>query len=121
MAFVRFQDLDVYQLAEELADAIWEIVLTWDSLARDTIGKQLIRAADSIGANIAEGSGRGSHGDTRQLLRIARGSLLETQHWLRRAFRRKLLSADQIGTLQVTMDKLPRKLNAYLKSIGSGV
>jgi four helix bundle protein len=119
MAFVRFQDLEVYQLAETLADAVWDIVLKWDALARDTVGKQLIRAADSIGANIAEGSGRGSHADTRRFLRIARGSLLETQHWLRRAFRRQLLTADQITALQATMDKLPLKLNAYLKSIGS--
>ena len=117
MAFVRFQDLEVYQLAEELADAVWAIVLKWDALARDTVGKQLIRAADSIGANIAKGSGRGSSGDTRRYLRIARGSLMETQHWLRRAFRRKLLTSDQIATLQASIDKLPLKLNAFMKSI----
>jgi four helix bundle protein len=118
MAFVRFQDLEVYQFAEALADAVWETVLKWDFMARDTVGKQLIRAADSIGANIAEGSGRASHGDTRRFLRIARGLLFETQHWLRRAFRRKLLTQDQTKALQATMDKLPLKLNAYLKSIG---
>jgi four helix bundle protein len=118
MTFTRFQDLDVYRLAEELADAVWQIVRGWDVLARDTVGKQLIRAADSIGANIAEGSGRGSQGDTKRFLRIARGSLQETQHWLRRAFRRKLLTTAQTTTLQTTMDKLPLKLNAYLKSIG---
>lgn len=116
MGFVRFQDLEVYQLAEELADAVWAIVLTWNALARDTVGKQLIRAADSIGANIAEGSGRGSSGDTRRFLRIARGSLLETQHWLRRAFRRKLLTPDQVATLQASIDNLPIKLNAFMKS-----
>lgn len=118
MPFVRFQDLDVYRLAEDLADTIWNIVLAWDNLPRDTVGKQLIRAADSIGANIAEGSGRGSPADSRRFLRIARGSLLETQHWLRRAFRRQLLTADQTAALQSTMDTLPLKLNAYLKSIG---
>jgi four helix bundle protein len=119
MGFVRFQDLEVYKLAEELADTIWDIVREWDLLARDTVGKQLIRAAYSIGANIAEGSGRASNGDTRRFLRIARGSLLETQHWLRRAFRRKLLNADQTAALQTIIDKLPLKLNAYLKSIGN--
>lgn len=118
MGFVRFQDLEVYQLAEELEDAVWGIVLTWDALARDTVGKQLIRAADSIGANIAEGSGRGSAGDTRRFLRISRGSLMETQHWLRRAFRRKLLTPDQTTTLQASIDKLPLKLNAFINSIG---
>jgi four helix bundle protein len=119
MAFKRFQDLDVYRLSEELADTVWDIVRKWDGLARDTVGKQLIRAADSIGANIAEGSGRGSHADTKRLLRIARGSLMETQHWLRRAFRRNLLTEKQTAALQVTLEKLPIKLNAYLKSIGS--
>jgi len=118
MGFVRFQDLEVYRLAEEVADDVWEIVRTWDGLARDTVGKQLIRAADSIGANIAEGSGRASSGDTRRFLRIARGSLMETQHWLRRAFRRKLLTPDQTLALQASMDHLPLKLNALLKSIG---
>ena len=39
-----FEDLRVYQLAEELADDIWRLVRQWDSLARDTIGKQLIRS-----------------------------------------------------------------------------
>ena len=119
MGFVRFQDLEVYKLAEELADTIWDVVRKWDRLARDTVGKQLIRAADSIGANLAEGSGRASNADTRRFLRIARGSLQETQHWLRRAFRRKLLTANQTASLQATMDKLPIKLNAYLKAIGS--
>ena len=43
---------------------------------------------------------------------------METQHWLRRAFRRKLLNPDQTTTLQASMGKLPLKLNAFLKSIG---
>jgi four helix bundle protein len=118
MAFVRFQELGVYQLAEELADAIWKIVLQWDILARDTVEKQLIRAADSIGANIAEGSGGQSHKDNRRFIRIARGSLHETQHWLRRAFRRSLLTTEQTTILQVTIERLAPKLNAYLNSIG---
>jgi four helix bundle protein len=118
MPFVRFQDLNVYQLSEQLADAVWEIVRQWDILARDTVGKQLIRSADSIGANIAEGSGRHSHNDNRRFVRIARGSLFETQHWLRRAFRRTLLTAEQTKALQAIVDRLAPTLNAYLKSIG---
>ncbi|MDB5309496.1 MAG: ribosomal protein [Gemmataceae bacterium] len=108
----------MYQLAEELADAIWGIVRKWDVLARDTVGKQVIRAADSIGANIAEGSGRHGHNDNRRFVRIARGSLLETQPWLRRAFRRNLLTPDQTTALHATVEKLAPKLNAYLRSIG---
>lgn len=85
MPTVSFEDLQVYQLAETLADDVWSIVEPWDAFARDTVRKQLVRAADSIGANIAEGTGRGSYQDNRRFIRIARGSLCETRHWLRRA------------------------------------
>ena len=47
----NFENLEIYKLAEQLADEVWEIVLKWNVLARDTIGKQLVRAADSVGAN----------------------------------------------------------------------
>ncbi len=120
MAFVRFQELRVYLLSEELADAVWNIVRSWELLPRDTIGKQLIRAADSVGANIAEGCGRQTPNDNRRFVRYARGSLLETQHWLRPAFRRKLLTQEQTASLQPTIDNLAPALNGYLKSIGRG-
>ena len=83
----NFEDLRVYKLAEALADEIWPIVAIWDYLAKATLGKQLINAADSVGANIAEGSGRGSPQDNKRFLYIARGSLYETKHWLRRAYK----------------------------------
>jgi four helix bundle protein len=76
-----FEKLRVYQLAEMLADFVWEVVLKWDRLAQGTVGRQLINSADSIGANIAEGSGRGSFADNRRFARIARGSLFEVKHW----------------------------------------
>jgi len=113
-----FDNLRVYKLAEDLADSIWEVVLGWDRFARDTVGKQIVRAADSIGANIAEGTGRGSYQDNRRFTRIARGSLNETQHFLRRAFKRKLLTTEQIEKLKPIVHNLAPQLNSYIKSIG---
>jgi four helix bundle protein len=118
MAGRSFEELRVYHLSEELADAVWDAAKRWDSLARDTVGKQVIRSADSIGANIAEGYGRGSYQDNRRFIRMARGSLYETRHWLRRCFRRGLLTEAQIQTLKPVVEKLGPHLNAYLKSIG---
>lgn len=86
-----FEDLEVYRLAEELGDKIWDIVSKWDGFAKNTSGYQLVKAADSIGANIAEGFGRFHFAENKQFNRIARGSLYETRHWLRRAYRRGLL------------------------------
>jgi four helix bundle protein len=113
-----FENLQVYQMAEALADEIWPIVREWDPLARDTVGKQLVRSADSIGANIAEGTGRGSYQDNRRFVKIARGSLYETKHWLRRAYKRGLLTEKQVNNLKPLLAELPPKLNAYLNSIG---
>ena len=118
MARTNFENLRVYQLSEELADEIWDIVLSWNNFAKDTVGKQIVRSADSIGANIAEGEGRGSFQDNRRFVKISRGSLQETQHWLRRAFKRNLLTIEQIETLKPLIDKLSPTLNAYLRSIG---
>jgi four helix bundle protein len=80
MAIKRFQDLQIYQLSERLADDIWKIVNVWDVFAKNTIGQQIVRSADSIGANIAEGFGRGSYQENKRFVKIARGSLNETQH-----------------------------------------
>jgi four helix bundle protein len=117
MPKVNFENLRIYQLSEKLADRVWESVSRWDGFAKDTVGKQLVRAADSIGANIAEGSGRGSSQDYRRYLRISRGSLYETLHWLRRAYIRKLLTAKQTSELRSIISELSPTLNAYLRSV----
>ena len=121
MVRTNFENLRVYQLSEEIADQTWEIVVKWKRLALDTVGKQLIRAADSIGANIAEGTGRGSYADNRRFARIARGSLFEVKHWLRRAYRRDLLSENEVSNLQNLINELTPKLSAYINSIGNKV
>ena len=118
MAKSDFENLKVYQMSEKLADEIWDVVLGWDRFSRDTVGNQLVRAADSIGANIAEGSGRGSFQDNRRFIRIARGSLKETQHFLRRAYKRRLLDGNQVNEIKPLVNNLAPMLNGYLRSIG---
>lgn len=51
-------ELDVYRLGEELSDVIWNAYDKWDYKAQHTLGLQVIRAVDSISANLAEGYGR---------------------------------------------------------------
>lgn len=113
-----FENLRVYRLAEEIADLAWEVVVKWDTLAQLTVGKQLINAADSIGANIAEGTGRGSYADNRRFAKIARGSLFEVKHWLRRSYKRGLLSKAEIDRFQKLIQELTPQLSAYIQSIG---
>jgi four helix bundle protein len=117
----NFEKLQVYQLAEKLADRIWMIVLNWDWFARNTVGGQIVRAADGIGSNIAEGSGRGSLQDNRRFIKIARGCLYETKHWLRRAYKRRLLTNSEVEELKPLIAELSPKLNAYFRSVDSAV
>ena len=118
MSLTGFENLKVYQLAEDLADQVWDIVIKWDHLSKDTIGKQLIKSSDSIGANIAEGTGRGSFADNRRFAKIARGSLFEVKHWLRRAYKRKLFLDIEVDSLRSIVDELTPKLSTYINSIG---
>lgn len=118
-ARTSFENLQVYKLGEKLADEVWVVVTGWEQFSKMTVGRQIVRAADSIGANIAEGTGRGSFQDDRRFVKMARGSLNETQHWLRRAYRRGRLSKDDVKRIRPIIDELAPKLNAYLRSIGT--
>lgn len=52
------EELEVYQLAMEIGERIWKVVVKWDYFDKETMGKQLIRSADSVAANLSEGFGR---------------------------------------------------------------
>lgn len=117
MERTNFEKLDVYRLSERVADEIWKVVIEWESFAKGTVGYQIVRAADSVGANIAEGLGRGTPQDHRRFIRMSRGSLNETKHWLRRAYSRHLLTREVVDKLKPPIDELGPKLNAYLRSI----
>jgi four helix bundle protein len=119
MQKTNFETLRVYQLAEKLADEIWEIVVKWDQLAKNTVGQQIVKSADGIGSCIAEGSGRGTAQDNRRFIGIARGSLYETKHWLRRAFKRRLLTDAQTDQLKGIVDDLTPALNGYWRSVSN--
>ena len=117
----RLEDLELYQLAESFSDEIWLIVLKWDYFAKDTLGKQLVRSADSFGANIAEGFGRFHFKENKNFCYFSRGSLIETKGWLTKAKTRKLISEDQFVEYINKLASIHLKLNAYIKHIGSKI
>ncbi|WP_394368089.1 four helix bundle protein [Mucilaginibacter rigui] len=78
----------------------------------------MVRSADSIGANIAEGYGRYHYKENRNFCYFSRGSILETKGWLKKARTRNLISEDQFNTLIENLQPIHIKLNSYLKFIG---
>jgi hypothetical protein len=76
---MKLEDLQVYQLSMSLGDRIWDIVVNWEYFAKDTIGKQLVKAADSVASNISEGYGRFHDKESKHFGYYDRGSLYDTK------------------------------------------
>ena len=82
MKVQRFEDLEAWQIARELANQIYKITKQ-ESVCRDFgFVDQIRRAAISIMNNIAEGFERGSNKDFVRFLFIARGSAGEVRSLL---------------------------------------
>ena len=115
---MRIEDLQAYELSMELAEKVWRLCVRWDYFAKDTLGKQLIRAADSISVNLSEGFGRFSYKENRQFCYYSRGSLSETKTWLTKAKNRNLIPQDEFRILMKDIDTISIKLNNYIRAIG---
>lgn len=111
-------DLEIYRKAMKLGEDVWSLVLPWDIFGKDTVGKQFVRAADSVAANIAEGYGRYHFKENQKFCYYSRGSLEESQTWLEKAVRRGLIEREEGKLLYDRMETLKRRLNAYIRSIG---
>ena len=88
--YLMLNDLDSYKIAFNLSNKVWDLAVKWDRVGLDTVGKQFIRATDSISANIAEGSGRYTNKDKIKFYRYSYGSLYESLDWNEKAKNRKL-------------------------------
>ena len=115
---MQLEELKVYQLAMELGEEVWKNVNHWDGFNRDTIGKQLVRSADSVAANISEGFGRFHFKDAKNFNYYSRGSLYETKTWLTKAHNRNLIADEDFNRFIERINTLGVKLNNYINSIG---
>ena len=115
---MKLEELKVYFLSMELAEKIWTIVIEWDYFSKDTVGKQLIRAADSVAANLSEGFGRYHYKENINFSYYSRGSLFETKTWIRKSFNRKLITETDFNNLISEIDSIGVKLNNYINTIG---
>ena len=115
---MELEELRVYQQSMELGESVYKIVMQWDWFAKDTIGKQLVRAVDSIAANLSEGFGRYHFKDAKNFYYYSRGSLYETRTWLTKANNRKLISEGDFTNFMKEIKDIGVKLNNYIHSIG---
>ena len=101
-----------------LGEETWNLVDDWNYFQKDTIGKQLVRACDSVAANLSEGLGRYHFKEIKNFSYYSRGSLFETKTWLVKAYSRKLISEDQFNKFISEIEIIGKMINSYINSLG---
>ncbi len=113
--YARLGDIEAYRISFRLSNHVWDIVSAWDSFAKDTVGKQFVRATDSISANIAEGFGRYGKKDRIRFYRYSLGSVKESLDWNQKAKVRKLLTDEEYKYILNQLQMLPLALHSLIK------
>lgn len=115
MVYLKLSDLNAYQISYKLSNDVWSIVTKWKWFEKQTIGTQIIRSTDSIGANIAEGFGRYHKKDREKFYYYARGSVYESVHWIRLSYQRTLMNKKEASDILQILQVLPREINHLIK------
>ncbi len=116
--FMELEELKVYNLAMEMGEKVWAIVDGWNYFQKDTVGKQLVRATDSIASNLSEGYGRYHYREKKNFGYYSRGSLYETKTWIVKASNRKLIAGSDFQSISSDLSTISKMLNGYIRSIG---
>ena len=112
-----FRGLLVWQQAMQLARACYQLTRGLPKEQRYGLSAQMWRAAVSVPANIAEGSGRGTRKDFVNFLRIAQGSLRELETYLLLLSSVQLASSRQVLPLLQQIDSIARLLDRLIQSL----
>ena len=117
MVKFRFQDLEIWQMAIEIADKLFDIADDLEKKRLYRFAEQLRGAGMSMSNNISEGSGSVSKKEFYQFLNIARRSMFENANILIILHRRNLIIDDRLDNLLERIDLLCRKTTNFQKTL----
>lgn len=113
--YLDLMDIKAYRIAFDLSNYVWDVVLKWDYFSRDTVGKQYVKATDSISANISEGFGRYHKKEKVHFYRYGFGSIKESMDWTLKSKKRNLISEDNYNYIFAKLDELPKEVHSLIK------
>lgn len=114
-SYLSIDKIEAYNKALTFSNLLWNEVIKFDYFEKNSVGLQLVRAADSISANIAEGFGRYHKKDKIKFYQYAKGSALECYDWLLKCKHRKLINESQLLDHIETVQNLPKLINYLIK------
>ncbi|NGF58303.1 four helix bundle protein [Parapedobacter sp. SGR-10] len=110
-----FEKLQVYQDSLDYSVRIRATLTKFPKEEQFDLCRQLKRSTESIGANLAEGSGRSSNVDQAHFTNMAYSSALETINHLNVALRLNFLEKDIYTELRLDIDRIINQLNGLYK------
>ena len=113
----NFRDLKVWQRAHVIALSVYGATADFPDDERFGLISQMRRAASSIGANIAEGAGRGSNADFSRFLHNATGSANELENFLLLARDLAFLEAARFEKLSAELEEVKRMLGGFMARV----
>ncbi len=113
----RFEGLDVWKRAVELAGQVYELTKKLPRTEQFGLIDQIRRAAVSVSANIAEGSARDTEKDFAHFLNISRGSLFELVSHFEVAVRLGYLAKSDVTEIKSEATEIVKMLSGLRKHI----
>jgi len=113
--YLELENISAYKIAFDLSNYVWDIVIKWNYFQKDTVGKQFVKAVDSISANIAEGFGRYFKKDKVNFYRYSYGSISESLDWNEKARSRKFLKKEEYQHILEELRGLAKEINHLIK------
>jgi four helix bundle protein len=111
------EEFKTFNRAMDVAERVWVVVSQWSYFEKDTVGKQLVRAVDSVAANLSEGLGRYHYKERKNFSYYARGSLFETKTWLIKAKSRNLIDSNICTQLIMELETIGKMINSYISTL----
>jgi len=110
-----FFDIKAWQKADDLAVEVYDKTKSFPRHQLYSLTNQMQRAAVSVAANIAEGSGRGTIADFIRFLYIAKGSLAELEYYIHLALRLGYIDEENHQRLSALQDETARILTGFIR------
>lgn len=117
MAKFRFQDFEIWQMAIEIADELFDIADDLENRKLYRFADQLRGAGMSMSNNIAEGAGSNFNKEFSQFLNIARRSTFENANIVILLNKRDLITDEKLELLLDQLDHLCRKITNFQKTL----
>ena len=116
----KFEELEIWKLARELANEIFDLFTGSESFSRDfKLKDQINGSSGSVMDNIAEGFERSGRNEFINFLTFSKGSAGEVKSQLYRALDRKYITQEQFDHLYEKTDLIGKKTGAFINYLNS--